>query len=111
MATDQGPCSVGAVNQTAFCSANQAPLGAWIKGVGEFETYLSDVLSMGCTSGGPGNCGVNVALTRSTCAVCGICVAISASFACTVPAIEALTFSLGLSLGICANAAGRSLAA
>ena len=51
------------------------------------------------------------ALARSTCAVCGICVAISASFACAVPGIDAFTFSFGLSSGIFMNPAGKSLAA
>jgi hypothetical protein len=66
---------------------------------------------MDFTSGTPAICGVNVALARSTVAVWGICEAITASFACAVPGIDALTFSLALSSGMPANAFGRSAAA
>jgi hypothetical protein len=43
-----------------------------------------------------------------TSAVCGIALAIRASFACGVPATAAFTFSFSLSSGIFAKSAGRA---
>src|SRR5262245_56851406 len=111
VATDHGPWMVGAVNQTAFWSANHAPLGAWIRGTAEFATYFSSVPSIGRVSGVFGKTSTIVAVARSTSAVCGICVAMIASFDCIVPGSDAFTFSLGLPSGISPKAGGRSLAA
>ena len=59
-------------------------------------------------SGAPSICDVNWALARSTVAVCGTPLAMSASCACGVPGTEAFTFSLGLSSGIWAKSGGSS---
>src|SRR5262245_28432581 len=62
--------------------------------------------------GSPSNRGGSMwVLAMGTAAVWGTVAAIAASFACGVPATDALTFSLSLSSGIFANSAGNALLA
>ena len=78
-------------------------------GVAVLTTYWSVVPSIGASFTSPSNFGgsIFVALTLTS-AVCGIAFAISASFACGVPATAAFTFSFGLSSGIFAKSLGSA---
>src|SRR5215510_1829366 len=107
VATAHGPCAEAAANHTPFCTAYQSFCDTMMMGIGELETYISDVLGTGCSSGAPEMTGVKVAVARSMVAVCGIALAMMASCACGVPGTEAFTFSFGLSSGIWAKAGGR----
>src|SRR5262245_58437023 len=84
-----------------------------MSGVFEFATYWSEVPGMGRYAGTPSNSGVKEGPpARSTLAVWGIELAISASWACGVPAIEASTTDAGVPLaGICLKEAGSASAA
>src|SRR4026207_1659486 len=78
-------------------------------GVAVLTTYCSDVPSIGASFTSPSNFGWSIFVWLIlTSAVCGIALAISASFACGVPATAGPTFSLGLSSGIWAKSFGSA---
>src|SRR5262245_53604007 len=111
VATTHGPCAEDAVNHTPPCTPYHSYGETRMIGIGELNTYISEVSGIGFSTVGPSITGTNVALARYTFAVCGISLAMSISCACGVPGIEAFTFSLGLSSGIRVKSAGKSLAA
>src|SRR6478736_7427901 len=84
-----------------------------MSGVDVLGAQLSDVPEMAVQRGVPPSkrSGSSLACDARTAAVCGTLVAMAASRACDVPAMEALTFSLSLSSGIFAKSAGSALAA
>ena len=97
------------MNQTAFCTAYQDVGLTWMIGVAVLTTYWSEVPSIGASFTSPSNFGGSIfASSIFTSAVCGIALAISASFACGVPATAAFTFSFGLSSGIFAKSGGSA---
>src|SRR4029077_8603511 len=107
VATTQGPCADGAVNQTPFSNPYHWYCDTIMTGVGELKTYMSDVSGIGFRSGAPLITCVNVALARYTVAVSGIWFAMTASCACAVVGMAAFTFSFGLSSGILKKSGGR----
>ena len=97
------------MNQTASCTAYQDVGLTWMIGVAVFTTYCSEVPSIGASFTSPSNFGASIfAWLILTSAVCGMALAISASFACGVPATAAFTFSFGLSSGIAAKSFGSA---
>src|SRR5215469_13032192 len=111
VATAHGPVTAEAANHTPLWSPYHSLDDTMMIGVGELNTYISEVSCTGFRSGAPLMTGVNVALVRDTDAVSGIWFAMTASCACAVPGIDAFTFSFGLSSGIFEKSGGRSLAA
>src|SRR4029450_1175949 len=109
VATTHGPCAEEAVNHTPFSTPYHWYCDTMMIGIGELKTYMREVSGIGPRSGAPLITGVNLALVRSTVAVCGISLAMTVSCACAVAGIEAFTFSFGLSSGILKKSDGKLL--
>src|SRR6516165_662381 len=75
-----------------------------------FLAEFSDVLSIGSNFASPSYCTVSFASERVMVAVCGIELAINASFACGVPGTDTSTVALGLLVGIFAKSGAISAA-
>src|SRR5712664_3012411 len=108
-ATDQGPLSEAAVNQSPFSTAYHCDADTLRIACGELKTELSGVSGTGSRIGAPVTTGVKRALARATVAWVGSWAAISVSCDCAVPGTEAFTFSFGLVSAINAKSTGRSL--
>src|SRR5262249_32769562 len=78
-------------------------------GVGEFTAYWSDVPVIGTKFGEPSYGAVKWAALRLTVAVCEMLLAITASWACGVPGIDASTRPARLCSGILAKSGGSWL--
>src|SRR5262245_13653292 len=77
-------------------------------GVGEFTAYCSEVSGTASKRGSPSYWASYLASSRLTSAVCGMLLAITASWAAGVPGTVARTLALGLDVAIFEKSFGRS---